>query len=388
MTRVPLEQARVANGGRISLSGGESLTFYDDRGPNWYLVRFDIPQCLFKQITVTVDFAFSDRGTSSFYVNHWGGGDVLTVQRDGAVIRGLAIDAVLEALPGDRWRIAWTYDLHHPTLLLGTRRATGHHHGEGLEQITLYNVDVVSSTDTVDSSERLVLVDVGSRGGLPPEWGAFSSSLEVVMFEPEEAEAKLLRHRSPSHMIVIEKALSDHTMRRPFYVTKLAGCSSLREPKTEFLKAFSVAPCFDVRAIEDVECVRYDELVKNGVVPAPDIIKIDVQGTEFEVLRGFGELLYNCGGIELECHTYEIYKGQRLLHEIVELLSSYGLYLRKLSPQFAFDDLWVEFNAFFTPRASTRLPARRARAVRTVESVWSLRSYPNGAQLASYARDG
>ena len=63
--------------------------------------------------------------------------------------------------------------------------------------------------------------------------------------------------------------------------------------------------------------------------PAPDAIKIDVQGFEFQVLQGFGSLLQHCLGIELEAHFYPIYRGQKLLHDIVSMLSDYGLVLRK-----------------------------------------------------------
>ena len=34
-----------------------------------------------------------------------------------------------------------------------------------------------------------------------------------------------------------------------------------------------------------------DNLFKNKILPAPDLIKIDVDGNEFEILQGFGKVL-------------------------------------------------------------------------------------------------
>ena len=95
-------------------------------------------------------------------------------------------------------------------------------------------------------------------------------------------------------------------------------------------------------------------LYEKGIVPAPDVIKLDVQGCEYEVLLGFGALLQNCLGIELEAHFFPLYRGQHLLHEVISLLSTYGFVLRKLDQNKLgnFDGDLVEVDAFFTKSRS------------------------------------
>jgi hypothetical protein len=87
-----------------------------------------------------------------------------------------------------------------------------------------------------------------------------------------------------------------------------------------------------------------------GAVPVPDAIKIDVQGFEYEVLLGFGHLLADCLGIELETHFYPIYKGQKLIGDIVSLLDDFDFVLRALKHVPNFDGDAIEFDAFFTKR--------------------------------------
>jgi FkbM family methyltransferase len=47
----------------------------------------------------------------------------------------------------------------------------------------------------------------------------------------------------------------------------------------------------DTRALVEVETVCLDEQVTSGALPAPDVIKIDVEGSELAVLRGATEIL-------------------------------------------------------------------------------------------------
>ena len=85
----------------------------------------------------------------------------------------------------------------------------------------------------------------------------------------------------------------------------------------------------------------------------PDYIKIDVQGFEYQVLKVFGRLLKNVIGIELECHVYALYEGQKLLGDLVAFLDDLDFSLRALQPQNAravFNGEVCEFNAWFLKR--------------------------------------
>jgi len=79
------------------------------------------------------------------------------------------------------------------------------------------------------------------------------------------------------------------------------------------------------------------------------------------VLTGFGTVLDQIQGVEIECRLRPLYKGQALLQEIYDLLDSHGLKLRKLSAQGDFDGELVELNAVFSRGGANAL-----------EEIWRL----------------
>jgi len=197
----------------------------------------------------------------------------------------------------------------------------------------------------------LVLVDVGGAGGVQPKWLPFADRLCPVLFEPNPAEASKLRGILAGtfpHSLILETGLAETTGPQTLNLTRHFGCTSLLKPNQEFLAKYRIARHFRVIGTLEVACTRFDELYAQGEVPAPDAIKVDVQGYEYQVLRGFGDLLHRCIGIELETHVYPIYHGQKLLHEIIEFLAGFGFSLRRMHPKGNFDGDVVEIDVFFT----------------------------------------
>jgi FkbM family methyltransferase len=229
---------------------------------------------------------------------------------------------------------------------------------------------------------RLCLVDVGAGlvpgGGMQEKWQPHLDLITQVLFEPNPTEAAELRTRLP-YAVVVEAALSNITGRRNLIITENPTCISLRHPNQEFLTDYDIHPHLRVIGTQKVQCTRYDVLHQQGCVPIPDAIKLDVQGCEYEVLLGFGALLQDCLGIELETHFYPVYREQRLLHEIIALLGEYGFVLRKLDQNKMenFEGDLVEVDAFFTkPRTVVRTYDQvRRRKFDLLTEVWQLARY-------------
>jgi FkbM family methyltransferase len=223
---------------------------------------------------------------------------------------------------------------------------------------------------------RLRLVDVGGAGGLQQKWLPHLEKIDPILFEANPGEAARLRAAFPGSQ-VIEAGLSNVSETRDLIITKNHFCISLLNPNQTLLDNYVIKPHFEVVGRRSVYCTRFDTLFAQGIVRAPDVIKIDVQGFEYEVLLGFGGLLSSCIGIELEAHLYPLYENQKLLHDLIGLLQDFGLVLRKIAPVPHFDGDIVEVDAYFTrPRPSIqKLPDNERWKFDLLTGVWGLQHY-------------
>lgn len=78
---------------------------------------------------------------------------------------------------------------------------------------------------------------------------------------------------------------------------------------------------------EQVEIKRLADLIDDKSLPAPDVIKLDVQGFELEVLKGLGNWLNSAKYIICEVSFKEYYYGQAQFLDIANYLADYRFQL-------------------------------------------------------------
>ena len=152
--------------------------------------------------------------------------------------------------------------------------------------------------------------DVGANFGLHSvTLGMLRPDLRVVAFEPNPQEhARLLLHRewNSPQIQTCAVALSDCRGHLPLHLGP-AGNSGMTtlSPWSGAVYSGTVL----------VAAARGDELIAEGRLPAPHVIKIDVEGHETEVLRGLERTLHNatCRAVILEDGTEEHTEPKRLL---------------------------------------------------------------------------
>ena len=224
--------------------------------------------------------------------------------------------------------------------------------------------------------KSLMLIDVGGLGGPGEEWLPHLDRVRPILFEPNPVEAATARAKIAQARdgLVIERALGNRPERRMLYVTKSLGCSSLLDPNTRLLAPYTIAPAFAVTQEIEVDVVRFDSLLASNEVPQPDVVKIDVQGFEYQVLEGFGASLQSCLGVKIEAHLKQIYHDQKLFHDLIDLLGRAGLSLRRIEPIDHFDGDIIEVDAWFTCSIERlkSLSVMQAEKLAFLEQVWEL----------------
>ena len=172
-----------------------------------------------------------------------------------------------------------------------------------------------------------VLWDVGSNIGLHAITAKhLRSDTTVVAFEPApHTAARLIANASLNgvDVQVVTAALADTDgVARLSIVTRgNNGLSSLRP-----------WPDVDYDGTILCPCVRAEALVAHRVLPTPTVVKLDVEGFEAEVLRGFGSLL---SGDALRSVVFEA-PGNAATepqhYPVFELLTEAGFTISPLAP--------------------------------------------------------
>ncbi len=178
----------------------------------------------------------------------------------------------------------------------------------------------------------LVAVDVGARGGIPKHWEPLTGVARFVAFEPDPvacaALEKHLAKRIPTDTFnAIPVALSGEGGPRTLYVTSTPSGSSLLSPDTSVMREFvDTDYIFPIREVEIATQSLRDALDIHNESRV-DLIKLDVQGCELEILRGFGDGLDSVAVVELEAAMQEHYKDQPTFSEIHDFMLARGFEL-------------------------------------------------------------
>jgi FkbM family methyltransferase len=228
-----------------------------------------------------------------------------------------------------------------------------------------------------DLSSKPVFLDIGARDGLAWDWAELTRSglVRGVAVELDPSECKRLQEWLPP-LIILNYALGPESGKRKLYITRASGCTSFLEPNAEVLCEYEVRAYFDLLRTVEIDVVAYESLVLGGKAPRPNFVKIDVQGFEREVLKGFGSVLEDVVAVEMEGHFRPIYLHQWTAPEMIEQMRAWGFILREIRQQGFYEGEFVEGNFYFS-RVPKKLDEDRLSMLKVWESVEGIQpAYP------------
>lgn len=200
-----------------------------------------------------------------------------------------------------------------------------------------YNINWVrkfSFAEKFLAQNPLVVVDIGSRDGSCAELMTLSKYCEYVGFDADEesvnndsispALAKWKKAKIYSNFIGTREGEEKFNL----YVRKSE--SSLLEPSESYQVNFSRRLRIESRI--KVKSVILQDLLQQLKI-FPDLIKLDTQGTEYEVIKSSQSVFANALMVEVEAEFLEMYREQKLFPDVSQLLYNSGhqlLYLNRV----------------------------------------------------------
>jgi len=200
--------------------------------------------------------------------------------------------------------------------------------------------------DLIKNQDPMIFIDVGSRNAIL-ELADIADHIHAFGFEPNPVEYKKIIKDNTDRQVMTgllpprfkkqayaPYALSNFQGKSDFYITPGPGACGMLEPDPDrlaeikfkgipFKKSFWHDTFYPYEVIEtDVNTL--DNFAKEHSLDHIDYMKIDVEGSEYEVLDGGHDILNTTGVIKVETCFIPFRKNQKLFSHVDILLREHG----------------------------------------------------------------
>ena len=182
------------------------------------------------------------------------------------------------------------------------------------------------------SDRPIGFVDIGARGGVHPLVDPVGQAVAVLGFEPDAAECERIRRddalkRRFARVEIEAAALSNIAGPATLHEVAAPTNSSLLAPDPYFVARYAMAKWHEIGQ-SSLETTTLDDVLFSRRAAESDwgeAVKIDTQGTEYEILLGARRTLqertlFLC----VEVSFCELYGGQKLFSDVELLLRNAG----------------------------------------------------------------
>lgn len=178
--------------------------------------------------------------------------------------------------------------------------------------------------DQMLKNKPIVTLDIGASGGFNTEEvfnKKYNKYFKVNAIEPIKKEFDKIKSSNKSNL-----GFWSEDKDLNLYITNDFGATSVFEPNLEnFQFIYNDAQSLknvEVKNIEKIKCTRIDNYCRALNIDNIDFIKIDTQGSEYDILSGLGK--YRPLLIRAETQTISCYKNMSTFEKVIDLLDQFG----------------------------------------------------------------
>lgn len=186
--------------------------------------------------------------------------------------------------------------------------------------------------------DYIILVDVGSTGGIDEKWNQIEKHLHVITFDPDP------RSNTPSTQGKFENykiGLWSKKDEKELYLTSYPQASSFFNLNEKVLSSFLNYPCHKYIKEISFQVDKMENVLPKDIFP--DFIKTDAEGSDLEILKGSTKYLSeSCLGIQCEVSFINRHENAPYFSQIDHFLRLYNFILMDLETE-----KWIRKNNIF-----------------------------------------
>ena len=174
------------------------------------------------------------------------------------------------------------------------------------------------------SRDIRTVVDIGAnRGQFALAVRQWAPTARVISFEPLPGPAAVFRSvfAGDDRVLLHQAAIGPRPERRTMHVSARDDSSSLLPISSVQTSMF---PGTGEVATTEVRVGPLEEFIKADGLRSRAMLKLDVQGFEYEALIGCESMLAHFDWVYCECSFVEFYSGQKLAADVIEWLAARG----------------------------------------------------------------
>jgi FkbM family methyltransferase len=175
------------------------------------------------------------------------------------------------------------------------------------------------------AQRSFVVADVGAAYGTDPRWCSIEPYTRFVTFEPDSRSQDDI---SNTHTVNFATGLSDYQGEKSLYLTQLPAASSLYPLNINELKSFANYEWHEIVGEATIALDTLDRCLAERPELKPDFLKVDVEGSDLDVLKGGIEVLsQNVLGVQVEVSFIERHVGAPFFSDVDSFLREQGFAL-------------------------------------------------------------
>lgn len=171
------------------------------------------------------------------------------------------------------------------------------------------------------------LIDVGANVGQFSLFADNNNIKQIIVFEPiSECQKKIKKiFQNNKNVKIFKYALGSKNETKLMHLTNKLDSSSFYKPTNYLNKKLNIYSNHSRK----IKILRADKILNKTYNLKNLLLKIDTQGFELEILKGFGNKISIVSAIYCECSYIKMYEGQPIYKDIIKYLKKKNFYLAK-----------------------------------------------------------